>query len=279
MNTKLNCLALLAFLILPFNVSGQEAAMEKKGPDSVAQLCQSAGLGLPFEQISLDNGSVLKFYADSFGAVALSEEGIAGNAPILTHPDLLEGTPADVYWAVTPDERPVPEVLMENHRSVAEEPYAGLSEGRERGWWLNSAQDLRSLAKVDHCVSGVQDFVCGTSQSSYPDGPGCFNNSNGSLSWTNGNGAVRRYRTGVCSHGTYDASIWWGYKGPAGCEYFQPITFIHQGRFTNRYFLWVWNGPNGAWPRSFRNTVTHVSGDSFDWGVRFKTYTGNSCTL
>ena len=59
MNTKLNCLTLLTFLILTSNASGQEAAMEKKGPDSVARLCESAGLGLPFEQISLDNGSDL----------------------------------------------------------------------------------------------------------------------------------------------------------------------------------------------------------------------------
>ncbi|MEO1366216.1 MAG: hypothetical protein AAFX50_03490 [Acidobacteriota bacterium] len=242
------------------------------------ELVSDAAVSLPFEQITLANGSVLKFYADRYGAVAVTEEGHSTNQQLLSHHDFDAATPADVYWAVTTGERPVPEVLLENHELTAEKHSLEIGGGRDRGWWLDRGPQGDAL-KVDHCISGVNTFVCNTNSSSYPSGPGCFSNSYGTLAWYNNSDEVRRYRTGVCSHGTYDAQITFGYAGPPGCVYFRPLFITHFGQFTSNYFLYAWSGPSGAAPRSYDNYVTYVSGAPFDWGVRYKLHTSGSCSI
>ena len=276
MQNRLNYLVLLtAIAVVPSMASSQDLKAELSKP---AVACAQPQGDQPFEQIQLDNGSTLQFFYDAEGGVAVSEQGRAGEAAILNHPELQGGTITDLYWAVTRDERPVPDFLMKNHRLMAEQPWAGLGKGRQRGWLLDYPPQP-DLSKADECTTGVQEFVCNTSPSSYPSGPGCFNNSYGEYSWTNGGGAVRRYRTGVCSYGTYDATIQWHYNGPSSCEYFRPLSFLHNGRFTNHYYFYWWGGPSDAYPRSYDNTVTHVSGSPFDWGVRFNIHSSSSCTL
>lgn len=281
-NPKILCLTFLATSLALTVGAGSSSAQEAPSKAGAVQMnsgsCATApSMDRPFEQVQLANGSMLQFFADEDGSVAVAEQGRAGATPVLTHPDLRDGTVADIYWAVTRGERAVPESLMENHRLEAAQPWAGLGDGRQRGWWLDDPPQVAT--KAGECVTGVQDFVCNTNAASYPSGPGCFNNSYGSLSWTNGSGAVRRYRTGVCSYGTFDAYMTWHYNGPSGCDYFRPLNFMLWGRYTNYYYFYAWSGPSGAAPRSYDNSVTHVSGSPFDWGVRFKIHTGSSCTI
>lgn len=229
------------------------------------------------DRVTFSTGTELKFFADSQGGAAVSEEGDADLVPILSHPKLQDASIGEIYWAVTRPDRPVPELLREHHKLTSENPDFGAGQPGRRGWLLADLREQSALASFP-CAFDVRQFVCETAGQGYPHGPGCFEDRYGWLAWHTG-GPVRRYRTAVCSTGTYDAYIYYTYSGAIGCVVTRQAFLMRWGRYTNKYYWYWWSGPSGATPRDYSNRVEHVSGAPLDWGVRYQAHTSSSCEI
>lgn len=248
------------------------------GPELALDETTSAG---PLEESEafavkqLPDGAEVRFYAHDDGSISVVEEGTATHVAVTSLPEFAEATARDLFWALAEADETVPDILETYHqRMLAESPE--LDQHTEKGWLLRQAR--LAPKSVTACANSVQEFVCETYPSSYPDGPGCFTSS-GTLAWYDNAQPMRRYRTGICSPGTVQADVTWGYSGPGDCTVFRILHILRQGEYTNRNWQYWWSGPSGSTPRAYSNRVRHVSGSSFAWGVREKYHTSSSCTI
>jgi hypothetical protein len=151
---------------------------------------------------------------------------------------------------------------------------------RPQGWLLKALQSTPLPTSFGSaCDESIQAFVCDEGGVSYPSGPGCFASVTGTAAWNNNNQPMRRYRTGVCSTGTVEAQITYGYSGPDGCLVFKPLFILRNGLYSNTNWQYWWSGPSGSTPRSYSNRVEYVSGAGFAWGVRQQLHTSSSCDI
>lgn len=187
---------------------------------------------------------------------------------------------AEVFWALSDDGQAIPDELLRHHVHMAgdwgtsADPRLG-----DQGWLA------REPARVpaSSCTNATfNSNICGSG--TYPDGPSCFNNVTGSISWTTA--ATSRYRAGVCvqSGSANDYLSYEHYSDASSCNttcgashtvwgyswntYSSPLTSI--------YLNWWWVAPSTAARRKWRHSGSNHSGAVYDWGT--KTLDTTDCT-
>lgn len=255
---------------------------EVQGPDelpSVALLDEEAEPAPMLDDATLiadkklHDGAHVRFFAHDDGSISVMEEGDAYHSSVTALPDFADATAYDLFWALSDHGEDVPSALLEYHQRILDEGRA-LPLERARGWLLDAPPADSKTA----CGDSINAFVCGAG-AAYPSGPGCWNNTTGSLAWYDNNQPMRRYRTGFCTPGSVDAQITYGYSGPGNCVVFRPLFILRDGVYNNINWQYWWSGPSGTTPRGYSNSVSHVSGSGFAWGVREAWHTSSSCTI
>lgn len=221
----------------------------------------------------LRDGAHVRFFAHDDGSISIIEEGDAYHSSVLAHPDFAEATAYDLFFAMTEPGEEIPTALHEYHQRMLADDLAKPLE-QPRGWLLDESPTISKTP----CGDSINAFVCGAG-AAYPSGPGCWNNTTGSLAWYDNSQPMRRYRTGFCSPGTVNAVITYSYSAPSGCVVFRPLFILRNGQYNNTNWQYAWSGPSGTTPRGYSNSVSHVSGSGFAWGVREAWHTSSSCTI
>lgn len=257
-------------------------------PVSDAEIHEHVDLGetrleaeIPVATLEID-GTEFRFFAWEDGSAGLLQ---AGAGPLATPvADLLEQvTVAEVFWALSEPGTPIPELLESHHQQMARdwEITADPRFGRQ-GWLIDELPEQVEVSGSACLNATFNSNICGSS--TYPDGPGCFNNLTGSVAWYTG--GTSRYRAGVCVQ-SGSANDWLSYShytNQASCTSSCGVAHTIWGYawnaypspHTNLYLNWWWIAPSNAARRSWDHVGSNYSGAVYDWGT--KTLDTSNCS-
>ncbi len=233
-------------------------------------------------ELTLDNGNVVRFFANADGSAGVLEE-VKGTAAVTDDPERETWSVADVFWGLTDKRAEIPEALLRHHELMAADGDVPPTFMNERGWLLERLNNPTvSFASSSPCLNSTFNSNHCTS-STYPSGPACYFNTSGGIGWTTG--STRRFKAGFClQEGQAHSNLHYEHLsehpsiGCLSCRVshvvwgggINPVTYS-----ATTYKSWWWIGPSGASRRKWVHTANGFSGAVYDWATKF--YASTTC--
>jgi hypothetical protein len=236
-------------------------ACEANTPDDVVPTGKTAE---PAAVVVLDNGNELRFFAEPTQGTAFLEVGnVANGGPVSRRPELVDATPADVFWAVSKAGTPVPAAL------------ATAEHTQPQGWLVTKMGPV--LSTPEQCTSDVvfDDTFC-EEPAPYDSHKCFFNRTAGTTIWNSAN-MTSRYKAGICvQSGTLHDQLIYHHHTPEGaCGFAFPgdVFAYSLDLGPGGFAIWTWHGGSDDWWRDWSHQTTGGGDAVFDHGQRWNTET------
>jgi hypothetical protein len=241
------------------------AEPEDEGSDVEVRLDESHAA------VTLANGNIISFKVVESGDVDVHEHGRVPNPAVLNQPELLNATPAEVFWAIADNDAGMPQFLAKNHDLLSKvEPREDLALVMlsDAGWLRTEIDDEVTWRAAADCVNATFTGVNCLPEAGYTDDV-CVTNGNPSVA---DDVLIVKYRAAVCGESTFeyvDKLQYWNQRQEiAACAIDAPTNWVWNEYISeDEYNLHTWTSTGGFHPyRRYRHGHQGVvPGVSVDW--------------